>query len=668
MADESWVLDGLNLNGAALQLEEFSFPPPKKLLEWAKGADASGAILVRDPLVENREGTLKLRVAPRATMLVAAQAVAQVSRKLEECEQNPGGLPLVWTPADGTVPAITFYVLTGAIDDLPMSQTGDSGYFVKAPLLIVSLTCKPFAYGTELVVANVSGGDPILTATIPSVAGDVPAEGRLIVTDSATRDRRTVEWGLEQRFYNPATALLIDSDQLVTSGFGGTGQSGPTGAYDPNATSPASILGTLATVPTAVCGTGTLAHVGTFRVHARVRCLVSGVRVRLSWRDGDGPLSANAFQAPTVLGWNDLDLGIVNISPAAIGTQQWSGQIEAVAQANGVQIAIDYLVLVPCAEGYGRARGPIVPRTGVLTASDQFAASPGALNARSADAGGAWATSGATTDFTVGSGVVSRSTTADASYRQAVIGGNLIDATIAVRLVRTGFGIIRAGLIARWVNSSNYLAMRLDLDQYVETQVDRRMLSARIIQVIAGVETVLAESSIEVAASPFTVTYDLCMTVSGSGAVAGTVRGDRNFDVAATSTAAATGGALASGKSGFLEAVATDGYNNPAPRSYDNFSLLQIPASPPALYAGRSIEFRSSGSALRQDAAGASYGQAPLYRGGRFLVPAAGDKARTSRVLVRADRNDLDAGAYEPLGDGLTVEVRVTPRYMVVGA
>jgi hypothetical protein len=54
------------------------------------------------------------------------------------------------------------------------------------------------------------------------VTGDVPALGRLIVTDTATQSRRHVEWGLEGPLtYNSATSLLVDSDNMVTTGFAG---------------------------------------------------------------------------------------------------------------------------------------------------------------------------------------------------------------------------------------------------------------------------------------------------------------------------------------------------------------------------------------------------------------------------------------------------------------
>jgi hypothetical protein len=115
------------------------------------------------------------------------------------------------------------HVLSGEITGMPIATGGD-GY---------SWVSSPDRHGRDDVQAVLARhGDahehresstPFVTLEVASVTGDVPALGRLIVTDTASQSRRHVEWGLEGPLtYNSGTSLLIDSDNMVTSGFAGT--------------------------------------------------------------------------------------------------------------------------------------------------------------------------------------------------------------------------------------------------------------------------------------------------------------------------------------------------------------------------------------------------------------------------------------------------------------
>lgn len=169
-ATESLILDALDLNGAGITLESFSNPPAGKRTEWAAGADADGSALVRDPLFDNVEMTFQLRVDVTATMDLALDKLAAISKKIEECEQQPDGLPLVWTPANATR-TVTFYVLSGSIDDMPIEANGDAaGWFQQTPVVAVKLTCKPFWYGTEVVGTAVTAGDKTRTTRVVAKA------------------------------------------------------------------------------------------------------------------------------------------------------------------------------------------------------------------------------------------------------------------------------------------------------------------------------------------------------------------------------------------------------------------------------------------------------------------------------------------------------------------
>src|SRR3990172_1611868 len=114
-ANESLVLDGLELNPLAgdYNVEGLRMVPPGKRQEWASGADADGASLVRDPLHENREIEVRLRIGQQSTMDTALAKVAAIIDKVEKADRTEGGIPLVWTPADSTK-SFTFYVLSGS--------------------------------------------------------------------------------------------------------------------------------------------------------------------------------------------------------------------------------------------------------------------------------------------------------------------------------------------------------------------------------------------------------------------------------------------------------------------------------------------------------------------------------------------------------------------------
>jgi hypothetical protein len=151
----------------------------------------------------------------------------------------------------------------------------------------------------------------------------------LVVTNTGTQAIRHLEWGLEGPLtYNPATSLLIDSDSLVTSGFAGA-QSTLAGAYDANATGgqQPSRVDPQSPVTQAVCGTGVQAHVGSFRVKARVNSGKLGGDDdsfwRLSWQCrgravfNEQPVGQRC--TPRAILERELDLGVVTVPVGGCG-------------------------------------------------------------------------------------------------------------------------------------------------------------------------------------------------------------------------------------------------------------------------------------------------------------------------------------------------------------
>lgn len=670
---EGVTLGGLNVNPASgsFAVEAIDFPPPKKKLEWAQSVDSDGADLIREPKYENRTIPVTVRIQPQASMDLALAKLGELVDVIQEAEKNPGGIPLEWTPATGSK-TLTFYVLTGEVVSVPILVQGDGmGWFVYSPQVKIVLTAKPYGYAPEVEAAaakSIETGLSIVTLTIPTVSGDVPAEGRLVITDTAAVGRRFVEWGLENRYYNPATSLILDSEDMVPVGGAQSTALNALGAYKRAGATKGTIATTLLPEPTICCTTGNLGHVGTFRVKLRMEAAVGGeglasnVHVRLSWQDGEGPFRPNEWQTPVLAGkLVAVDLGIITISPAVAGTQKWLGRIEAYSD-NGVAVDmhhVDLLAFIPVLEGYGKARGVQSTAPGTIAAFDNFTTGTlsGGLNARTPPVGSAWATSGATTDFTVASGEVKREPATQAAPRYAVIGsavGNSIVAGAGAVVKRTETDERLIGLIARWVSEESYA---FALCEFQKDNVVQVQLGVKI----SGTTTILATSNVKVSGTTVEFALSLTALLDGSLCVSGTVD-SQPVSLSSSSSAVATGGSLASGKGGMLDRAIK------FVEAHARFTRIQVAtlaAVPYVVQPSQSMEVRSNAT-IAEDATGTYSGPVPLYRGSRFFVPQDGSANRTSRVIVKADRNDLEESDQLTIGDAFTAQVFVTPRFHVI--
>lgn len=668
---EGFVLDTLDLNDTTTYvLEALSMPPPKKKPEWITGGDSDGSVLGRDPLFENREITARIRIVAQSTMDLALAKIALIGDKLEEAERNQTGVALVWTPADSTLTSGTFRCLSGEITDLPVSVDGEgAGWFVKSPIITLNLICDPFMRGAEVGPTSTSASTlPLVTVELTSVTGDVPAEGRLVVTDAASQSRRLVRWGLESRFYPTSSppGLILDSDSLVTSGFAGAGTT-RSGAYDPGAAGNSVIRVTVPTQTTAVCGTGVLTHVGTFHVFARMYFTAATTRTRLSWQDGDGPIRSNPWVAPqTPATYVDVDLGIITTTTALSGTQKWLGRIDAYDTTSTTEtLDVDYIYLVPAQEGYGQARAGYTYQPGVLLGRDEFTgiAAATALNARVAPLGGTWTTSGGATDLTAQDAPLAtdetmrRTTTSDGAFpanaRHARLGAsNYTDIEVGVDIQFTVSNLaIAPAVLARWVDVSNFVAFgNLAGD------------NPGIYVYVAGALVARYDFTTDIANS---VWARLRLVVYASGAAMASVL-DTSGAIVETgylsSSVLATGGTLATGRPGFMD---WNGGATAVTRYYDNFYMSTPNAEPIVVWSGRTATIGST-YAQRQDSTGTYAGDVPGYRGSRFYVPPAGTRSRKARIAVMARRNDVVVSQDDQIADSTTISAYYTPRFVNV--
>lgn len=663
--EEGLTLDGLDINDSVtFGLLTLDMPVPRQRQEWIGAADSEVQRLANVPLHENRRITARVAVLPQASMDDAHDEMALLIDKLQAASQDPGGIELEWTPATGTR-TVTFNVLAGEIVDLPIDW--ENGWLSNSPEFTIEMVAEPYWLGEEVTTGTTAGSAVFVAMEVANVPGDVPSTGRLIITDTASQSRRHVEWGLEgPRTYNASTSLLIDSDNLVTSGFAGS-QTTQGGSYDPNSSGNNVVSATLTTTPTAVCGTGNLSHVGTFRVKARILSNV-GCAARLSWRAGDAQFTSNAWVPVTIeADWQELDLGTITIPVALAGSQRWTGQIEATGIAVGFgTLVVDYLVLVPTSCGYGKARAVYSYVPGVVTGYDPFTSTTAtsALNGRTAPAGGSWATSGSTTDFAFADDLsgeqVKRSTNSDSGRRFAILGSSTpTDTDVAVDVrhstAPSSSSPVELGVIARWVDSSNYLAVYRKLDRSSGSTVRSLVIE----QVVAASATTLASIVIPDGLPTSAVWHTIRAVVYASGRViaSNTTSGAVIAETEATSSALASGGALDDGKPGFFDRVAGA---DVITRHYDNFAIGTPAAEPIVIYSGRQLQVRHDNT-IRQDSSGTYTGRPASYRGSRFLVPVG-----TSRVLVKARRSDIETMPDTNVTDSLQIQVAYTPRGLAV--
>jgi hypothetical protein len=651
--DEQLNLDGIDLNasGGALQLTAFACPPPDKRPEWAQSVDSDGAALIRDPFFDSRTVTATVEVW--ATDRDQAHVlIGEIVAKLEESECQPDGLPLTWTPTRSSTSA-TFYVLSGVVTEIPIDPA--TPYFNIAPVVAISLslTCKPFAYGTEVLAGTVTSSNPVVSLELPAIPGDVPAEGRVVVTDLASQARRLAEWGLEQRHYNPAVALTFTSTAMALLAGVSTTRAGSWGTNVVRAT----------LLPYANQGIATvdnLAHVGLWKVRARVWASSTGTQVRVAYRQGAaGSWAPNAYNtAPVAAGWSVVDLGSVMLTAAEVGSQASSLRLEAFSQTSGDTVDIDYVWVTPQDSGYGVARTPgdMVSMAPTVVAWDDFDSMTigAALDTRVAPGGGGtWATSGSTTDFTrtggsSTSGQVFRAATSDVAVggilgRLALYGStSYTDVQIQgdVVLEDASDGNVRPRMIARYVDASNHLFLR-KVPSSIAGKVKLELGTK-----IAATDTVL--SSVDLPPlSHINLTLKLRVLASGLASAQLLIGSAVFAELAGTSTDLATGGTLATGKVGFWDQ--NIGGSNRV-RFYDNMSVSTPTPEVLTVPSGRALHVHSDTTLI--ESADGVY-TSPPGAVPRVTVPPAAGGGRESHGQVdgRCVAHGLrDGGAHGRVG------------------
>lgn len=419
------------------------------------------------------------------------------------------------------------------------------------------------------------------------------------------------------------------------------------------------IRATLTTTPVAVLSTAELTHIGAFKIKVRLWASADGTQVRLAWRQGRDQFTENLWQTPVASAkWCEVDLGIVTLREALLGTQTWQGRIEAKASTAGTTVDVDYLEVIPVAAGYGKARtGLRFDSPTAFSGRDEFEQTAGNLAGKTAAVGGNWAEAGDAGNFAVNAtlDVVERTSTGpDAGNgRFATLDLNLTTCGVAVDVQRAEVGLntsANRGVVARFTDTSNLLMARLS------ENTDHGFVYATVEKVVAGVFTQL--KMVDFSGS-YPGTYRVILLVDNAGRYLLTTDPLLpGLPVQGHDSVLATGGTLASGDVGIADEMILS--FNPY-RRYDNFAAW-VPEVDHAINSGQSLEFRANGDpCIREDTTGTYWGRPGEFNGSRFYLP-----VDDSRVVVKARRNDVDSLPDEAVTDGVDVTVHWRSRHVVI--
>jgi hypothetical protein len=417
---------------------------------------------------------------------------------------------------------------------------------------------------------------------------------------------------------------------------------------------------------TAICDTGNLTHTGDYRVFARVYDASStsdlyAMNLRIRWGNGDlTALQTNDAQVPQAVGdYTRIDLGQIHLPTAPTGTQRWNGIIEG--KTSGTAASVGRVVrfeFVPMERGVGEVRS-VDSGGATLSMLENFGATSGVLTGDTATSGQTWASMGGVTDaddFTEtaapDNSVIRTAVSDNASgyrYGRGVVLGSSTptDVIVEASVTQSALVVTYQGILARFVDSSNFL-----LAIYASSSAGGGTVF--VTRMISGSDVSLGSTIISVGCL---ATKALSLTVLSTGAWSLAVNG--TTALSGTDSNLATGGTLASGKSGLYD------YHDSASastRTYSNFTVSVPATAQSAIYASQDLEFRPN-EIVREIAAGGVYG-VPAVSSQPFqpeLVPA-GSEGITNRLLIGTSRSNPDLGP-DTFPDAFTANVWHTPVY-----
>ncbi len=618
--------------------------------------------------IPNRTITFPLNLKGAGTVS-ADQARAKLQSKVARFQHEGGWLKRV-THTGGT------YYADIVNASLTLGDQWMASHQDVEPGVVLTLECLPDLYGNEVQLSDhTETTKPEIVFTETGIDGDYPARVRIVVDEDDAETQRGVLWGFRSRHYSAASTArtYYEAEALqrldTTTLFASAAASGGTTVRH----------GTISTswipiLSTNIGGTAYMTHTGTNRVWARVFSTSgTAVQTRFVWDVGDlvNPAENPPVRLPGASNYFIVDLGEVRLDQSPVGTHRWQGQIQAKGDAGSESFNIDRLWVINQDEGAGALRAPLNLTEGIVaySARSAFNTESGSITGDAATIGGNWTvvTNSDATDFSVGSGVATRTATSDTGTGAGIFVGRGVSVgttNYTSIVVKTDFkadifpaaAVPGQGIFARLVDSSNHLLLYHDVTSFPSGN------SRFFVQkVIAGVTTTLgsATSAPRIPDDTFW-TLRLYIGVDGFWAAWAYPQGAQPGDPFAVGqdSALATAGTLATGKVGIAD---INNSANASTRTFDNFAAW-VPSADAVLFSSRSAQLTTQGH-YRIDSTGTAYGPVSVVEGDLPRLPVAGMDGRTTEVFVKASRGDLDTIPDSGIDD-ISARVNYRPSWL----
>jgi len=644
-------------------------------------ADVQEGQLPVDYRVPSRTITIPLLLTDRGTGLTFEQVRAKIQQKTALFQREGG-----WIKRQTSIGSLYADITSATLKFGGSTAQALWGIDADAVLTVIAL---PDWYANEIVGTTVTQGATAaeLITVISGVKGDHSARTRIVLTEPDSKTLRGLMWGMRSRTYsNAATARLAYEAEALTVISPAVTASDSTSSGGMAVKVPGTALtgNWLAVLTTDLAGVGSLTHVGTYHVWARIyvaAVATPDVSVRLVWDVGDLVMPV---ENPSVLlgaGFLMVDLGEVRLVQPPVGVHRWQGVVQ-VRGANAPDIYIDRLWFQPVDEGAGRLSVGAAIGVGATgySALDGFDGHTVGTNVTAAalPVGGVWTGGGSATDFKFdavsgSSSRIQRTGISDTGIAlpngylpaRTIYAGTPVLTTVAVQAdlffyvsAKYGGGNQAAHVIFRYVDSANYA--------YAVVYNVPGAYMLNITAVVGG-----APTSLNTVGVPFVAealwTLRAVVLIDGSVAVwlypQGSEPGATPKLTAAPYAALATGGALASGKVGVGNSQ-TSTNPNATPFLFDNFAAW-VPDVDAILYPLRSAELRHDGM-FREAIGGSNFGPVSTVIGDLPRLPPAGLEGRSTELLLKVSEGNFEQAPDTSRYPRVTAQVRYRPTYLIV--
>ncbi len=603
--------------------------------------------------IPNRQITIPLIIRTDGTVSID-QARAKLQKKVGTFQREGGWIKRVINGGGTLYADVVNAGLTLSGNWMQQSKATDHEAELRLEVI-------PDFYEDEITLSDHTETTlPELTFTETDLRGDYPARVRIVVDEDDAEDQSSLVWSIRSRHYSGGTtaAMAYEAEALTT--LDAATRTSLSGASGGTVVQHASLADDWTPVVGTNMNSGVyLTHTGTYRVFARVYSnggtSTGGgtISSRFVWDVGDlvTPTENPTWNLPTQGSqFYIADLGEIRLDRIPSGTHRWGGQIQAKGQ--GGTIAVDRVWFLNTDDGYGVCKGA-ASASGLtaFSARDSFDQSSGTLTGKVLSTGGTWTGAGDADDYSIDTAThtAQRTAVSDSSIyngRFAIAGATTFtnvtvqaDVKFSARVSDGYFGIL-----ARYVDTSNWFLFALN----------PQSSTAGWIWTIARVAgaTYYASGASGGALYGLTNTYyRLRLQVNADGTFKIWV-GFADYPLPSEpyfqyqDSSLATGGALASGKVGIYDAQTNATANT---RTYNNF-LVTTPTPDAAIFASQSAEL-SHRAMLREDSTGATYGPISDVIGDLPRLPPAGLDGRTTELVLKASRGDLDTSPDSGIDD-----------------